>query len=442
MARRFLLLGAVAALALAAYVAPGMGAKALDPGVTKTQITVGATYPITGSVGSVYGTITRAVQAYNDDFNSKNSINGRKIKTIYVDDQYDPSKTVAGTKQLVEQDHVFAIVGALGTAPNEAIQGYLNAKKVPQVLIATGDAFWSLPCAKTNADGTLKSTPTTCPAINQKTGHYWTFGGLGTYAGEAKLMAGYLSKNVPGAKIGVLYQNDAYGKPYLAALRKYLAKNTKIVAAQAYDASAPPAGVAQQVAQLKSSGADVLYNMALPLQSINALIAANKLGWKPRQIIVNAVAAAQPFMQAAAKGGADIDGTISSAIGPNPNDPANKNLPSVKDYIRIMKAHYQLQGTQTIDAAIADQNNYAGMGGAWLTIQVLKQSGNPPTRLGLMNALTHLNIPNDPYLFKGYKVRTSPTNRFLYPCSRVVKWTGGRAGIFRPTSPLVCGLTF
>ncbi len=86
-------------------------------------------------------------------------------------------------------------------------------------------------------------------------------------------------------------------------------------------------------------------------------------------------------MQAAAKGGADIDGDLSSAIGPNPNDPANKNLPAVKDYIRIMKAHYQLQGTQTIDAAIADQNNYAGMGGAWLTIQVLKQSGNPPTRL-------------------------------------------------------------
>ena len=114
MARRFLLLGAVAALALAAYVAPGMGAKALDPGVTKTQITVGATYPITGSVGSVYGTITRAVQAYNDDFNSKSTINGRKIKTIYVDDQYDPSKTVTGTKQLVEQDHVFAIVGRSG----------------------------------------------------------------------------------------------------------------------------------------------------------------------------------------------------------------------------------------------------------------------------------------------------------------------------------------
>jgi branched-chain amino acid transport system substrate-binding protein len=426
MARRFVLLGLIAAFALAAYVAPGMGAKALDPGVTPKLITVGATYPITGAVGSVYGTITRAVGAYNAYFNaSSDSINGRKIKTIYIDDQYDPSQTVKGTKQLVEQDHVFAIVGSLGTAPNEAIQGYLNSRKVPQVLIATGDAFWSLPCAKPAANGTLpNNVPTSCPATKNQTGHYWTFGGLGTYAGEAKLMAGWLNQNVKGGKIGVLYQNDAYGVPYLAALKRYLGKNNKIVSAQPYSATpGATTDTTQQVIALHRAGADVLYNMALPLQSISALVAAGKIGWKPRQIVVNAVAAAQPFMQAAAKQGAPIDGAITSGIGPNPNDPSNQGLPAVKLYKQIMNKYFQLQGSQTMAQAIADQNNYAGVAGAYLTIRILKQSGKTPTRAGLMNALTHLNITDDPFLFKGYKVHTTPTFRFLYPEAKVERWS-------------------
>jgi len=446
MARRCVLLGLVAVFAVAAYVAPGMGARTLDPGVTPTQITVGATYPITGQVGGVYGTITRAVLGYNKYFNdvTHQRINGRTINTIYVDDQYDPSQTVKGTKQLVEQKHVFAIVGSLGTAPNVAIQGYLNQRKVPQVLIATGDAFWSLPCAKPAANGTLpNNVPTSCPATKNKTGHYWTFGGLGTYAGEAKLMAGWLNQNVKGGKIGVVYQNDAYGTPYLAALRKYLGKNNKIVSAQPYNAT-PGAStdVTQQIIQLKNKGADVLYLMALPLQTISGLAATHKIGWKPRQIVVNAVGAAQPFIKAAAGQGADVDGIITSGIGPNPNDPANANLPGVQLYRKVMNCCYQLQGTQTMAAAIADQNNYAGVGGAWLTIQILKQSGKTPTRLGLMNALTHLNITNDPFLFKGYKIHTTPAFRFLYPEAKVERWSGGTNGFFRPIGPLVGGLTY
>ncbi len=444
MARRFVLLGLVAAFALAAYVAPGMGAKALDPGVTKTQITIGATYPLSGPVGGVYGTITRAVAAFNQYFNSSQTINGRKINTIYVDDAYDPSQTIKGTKELVEQKHVFAIVGSLGTAPNEAIQGYLNQRKVPQVLIATGDAFWSLPCAKPASNGTLpNNVPTSCPATKNKTGHYWTFGGLGTYAGEAKLFAQYLNNNVKGAKIGVVYQNDAYGIPYLAALKRYLGKNNKIVDAEPYDAT-PGASTdtTQQVVKLHAKGATALYIMALPLQSVSALVAANKIGWKPKAIVVNAVAASQTFMGLAASQGAQIDGALTSGIGPNPNDPANANLAGVKLYKQIMNKYFHTQGTQTLASAIADQNNAAGVAGAWLTTQILKQSGNPPTRLGLMNALTHLNITNDPFLFKGYKIHTTPTARFLYPCAKVERWSGGKTGIFRPVSALTCGLTY
>jgi branched-chain amino acid transport system substrate-binding protein len=439
MARRLMLLAVVGALGLAVLVSPGLGAKGLDPGVTKTSIHIGATYPITGAVGSVYGTITRAVAAYNANFKaSGQKVNGRNVNVTYIDDAYDPSKTVAGTKQLVEQQKVFAIVGSLGTAPNLAIQKYLNSKKVPQVLIATGDAFWSLPCATPKADGTLpNNVPTSCPATKQMTGHYWTFGGLATYTGEAKLMAGYIAQKAKGAKVGVVYQNDAYGTPYLAALRKYLGKNGTVIA-QPYDAT--KTDVSQQVVALHRAGADILYNMALPLQSVSALVTAAKIGWKPKITIVNAVAASAPFMQGAAKQGADINGAISSGIGPNPDDPANAGLPIIKQYKAIMKKYFTLAAGQTIDAAIADQNNYAGMGGAWLTNEVLKQAGNPPTRVGLMNALTHLDITNDPYLYHGYRIHTTPTDRFLYSESKLVKWQGGDTGFFRPFGNLVGNL--
>jgi branched-chain amino acid transport system substrate-binding protein len=440
MTRRLALLGLVAAFALAAYVTPGLGARTLDPGVTNKQITIGATFPISGAVGGVYGTSTRAVQAFNTYFNRSQRINGRTIKTIYVDDQYDPSLTIQGTKKLVEQDKVFAIVGSLGTAPNLAIQQYLNSRKVPQVLTLSGDAFWSLPCAQAKSDGTLRSAPTSCPATQQKTGHYWTFGGLSTYAGEAKLMTDWLNRNVKGGKIGVLYQNDAYGKPYLAALRQHLGHNNKIVATAPYDPNA--VSVSQQIVALHRAGADVLYDAALPLQSMSALTTMTNIGWKPRQIVVNVIAAAQPFMQQAAHNGADINGAISSAIGPNPNDPANANMPTVKLYKQIMNCCFKTQGGQTMASAIADQNNYVGVGGAWLTTQILKQAGNPPTRQGLMNALTHLNITNDPFLFKGYRIHTTPTDRFLFPEAKVVRWSGGKTGIFRPIGPLVGGLTY
>ena len=156
---------------------------------------------------------------------------------------------------------------------------------------------------------------------------------------------------------------------------------------------------------------------------------------------MNAVAASQTFMRPR-RARAQHRRRPVIGIGPNPNDPANANLAAVKHYKQIMNELLPVQGTQTLASAIADQNNYAGMAGAWLTTQVLKQSGNPPTRLGLMNALTHLNITNDPYLFKGYKIHTTPTTVSCTRARRSTKWSGGKTGIFRPVSPLTCGLTY
>jgi branched-chain amino acid transport system substrate-binding protein len=444
MLRRLLLLALVAAVATGAYVAPGMSARTLDPGVTPTAINIGATYPLSGAVGGVYGTVATATKAYYAYLlaqgGEKKLLHGRQVNVTYIDDQYDPSQTVTGTKTLVEKDKVFAIVGSLGTAPNLAIQKYLNQRKVPQVLIATGDAFWSQPCAQTDNTGTVISNKATCPAITQKTGHYWTFGGLATYAGEAELMARLLNgSKYAGTKLGVLYQNDAYGRPYLQALRKYLKQygnKTTIAKAVPYDGS-PTAStnMAQQTAQLKGSGATGLYLISLPLQTSSALVAATNIGWNRKVTISNAVGVLPALWKGDAANGTQINGVISSAIGPNPNDPKNKNLPSVVLYHKIMAQYYP-------KGDITDANNYAAEGGGWLFSHVLAQAGNPPTRAGLMNALTHLNINNDPYLWPGYKIHTTPTYRFLYPESKTVQWVNGKDGYLSAFGPLVGNLDF
>jgi branched-chain amino acid transport system substrate-binding protein len=408
MARKFVLLAVIGALGLAAYVVPGFGAAKTDPGITKTTITLGATYPLTG-VAKLYGTIPSAAQAYYDYYFANHTINGRKVVLKVLDDAYNPSQTVQQTKKLVEQDHVFAIDGSLGTATNFATRAYLNKNKVPQVLLATGDSFWS----------------------TQYKQYPWTFGGLGTYTGEAKLMANYLNTKAKGDKVGILYQNDSYGKPYEAAVEKYLGSGDKVVSKQPFDATAT--SLTSQMLALKASGANVFYDIATPAPSIMALVTEAKIGWTPKVTIVNAVGASTLFMQLAAKAGASINGDITSGAGPNPADPANNNLPIIKLYKSIMKKYYPKGDT-------TDVNNFAGMGGAWLTIYALQRAGNPPTRAGLLNALTHLNISNDPFLYSGYKIHTTPTDRFLLPEAKVVQWKGDATGVFKPIGPLVGNL--
>jgi branched-chain amino acid transport system substrate-binding protein len=410
MGRRLKVIAAVVAIALVGSATAAMSARSLDPGVTGSTITIGGTYPLTGPA-ALYGTIPYAYQAYFAWWQANHSINGRKIKWIFYDDQYDPSQTVPLTQKLVEQDHVFAIVGSLGTAPNLAIRPYLNNHHVPQVLIATGDPFWNTQYKK----------------------YPWTIGGLASYSGEAKLMAQFINAKVPQAKIGVLYQNDAYGTVYLASLKKYLGAKgaSKIVDAEPFDVTAPD--VVQQMLKLKASGANLFYDIATPSPSIKALVTATKIGWHPSATIVNGVSASTLFMQLAAKAGADVNGALSATAGPNPNDPANANLPVIKQYKSIMSQYYP-------KGDVTDANNFASFGGAWLAIYALQRSGNPPTRKGLINALTHLNVTNDPYLFPGYRIHTTPTQHFIYDKLKLERWNGEVTGVWKPFGPLVGNL--
>ena len=238
--------------------------------------------------------------------NAHGGVNGRKINFEVLDDAYDPSQTVPLTQQLVEQNRLFADFGSLGTAPNLAIWGYLNQHKVPQVLIATGDSYWGFSAKK----------------------YPWTIGYQPDYPGEGKVYGKYIAANMPNAKIGVLYQNDAFGKNYFAGLRVGLgAKKSQIVASQSYDPT--QTSLVQQILALKAAGADTFVIFALPTQAITALVTATKVGWTPTTFLGN-VSANPVFLRIAAQNGATVDGVISTNYLVDPTLPSEANLAGVK----------------------------------------------------------------------------------------------------------------
>ena len=220
--------------------------KKYDPGATDTEIKVGNIMPYSGPA-SAYATIGKTEAAYFNKINSEGGINGRKINFVSYDDGYSPPKTVEQARKLVESDEVLLIFNPLGTPSNTAIQKYMNAKKTPQLFVATGASKFGDP----------KHFP-------------WTMGWQPDYVSEGKIYARYLLKNMPDAKIGVLYQNDDYGKDYLNGLKQGLGdKASMIVAEQPYETSDPT--VDSQMVNLKGSGADVFFNVATPKFAAQAI---------------------------------------------------------------------------------------------------------------------------------------------------------------------------
>src|SRR5213082_1942827 len=243
--------------------ASAVASTAKTPGVTAKSITIGGTFPLTGPA-QLYGLIPKAENAYFQYVNAHGGVNGRKIDFKIYDDAYNPANTVPLPKKLVEEDKVFAVYGSLGTAPTLATRDYLNQRKVPQVLVATGDSYWG----------------------SQYKKYPWTIGFQPDYPGESRVYGKFIRTKVPQAKIGVLMQDDAYGQNYYAGLQQGLGDaKSKIVDVEKYDAT--QTDVSQQVVKLKASGANVFALFALPTQTITALVVATKVGWHPVTFINN-----------------------------------------------------------------------------------------------------------------------------------------------------------
>jgi ABC-type branched-subunit amino acid transport system substrate-binding protein len=386
----------VAAAALLSLASGASGATRADPGVTSTSILLGGTAAISGPESAYYAPVAKGAQAYFAYVNARGGVNGRKIEYKVVDDAYDPSQTVQATRQLVQQDQVFAIFNSIGTEHMIAVRPFLNQAKVPQLFVGTGarDIF------------------------NGRAKYPWTIGFLPSFYGEGKLYARYIAAHTPKAKVAILYENDEYGKDLRDGAKAAMGNKAKIVSTASYELT--DADMSSQIASLKASGANTLMLFALPKQVIQAFLAAHKLGWKP-QFYVSAVSI-DPFVMtviAASTGKKTTEGALSSAFLKVATDPALAKDPGAKLYKSIMKTY--CQG--------CDPNALAhiyGMASAYTMVDSLKRAGKNLTRDSLLRAATHLNLKNNPFLQPGITVKTSPTDYLPFEQLRMFRYHNAR----------------
>ena len=392
MKRTFLLI--VLALAGSAAVVMTAGATSTaTPGVTAKTILLEGTFPLSGPA-SGYAPIPAGMGAYFSYANAHGGVNGRKITWKYEDDGYNPANTVQITHKFVEQDHAFALVGGLGTEPQTAVRQYLNDNKVPQLFVSTG---------ATTFDRDYTEYP-------------WTLGWQPDYEAEGAIYGKYVAKNLPNAKVGIVYQNDDYGNDYLRGFRAGLTQQhaPQIIDAEPFDVTSP--NPATQIAKLKASGADTLAIFITPTGTIQSYVIATKLGWHPTTVITNSVSATAPFLTIAKQSGSDLtDGTISVNYLLDPSNPVYNKTAGMKLYRQIM-AKYDPKGNAN------DPLNLYGVAKAWATVQVLKAAGPKLTRAGLMKAARSENFsvasknPN-PFALAGVVEQTKGGDQ--YPISQV-----------------------
>jgi len=283
---------------------------------------------------------------------------------------------------------------------------------VPQALVATGDSYWGF----------------------SKKKYPWTIGWQPDYPGEAKVYGKYIASNMPSAKIGVLYQNDAYGKNYYAGLRVGLGtKKGNIVDAESYDATSP--NVTQQILALKSKGADTFVVFATPTPTITALATATKVGWNPTATFINNVSANRLFLLAAAGAGAKVDGVISTSY--LASSTTQQSLPGIKLATALVN---QYAPSLQQSFARGDANIVYGFGVAWTFVYALQHAGKNPTRASLMTALHNLNTAKDPFVYPGIKLQTSAKDNFPIEQEIMVKWAGGATGDWQPFGKLLSGI--
>ena len=384
MSIRYLTGAASVALAFAVASAPALAQKKYDSGANDKEIKVGHINPYSGPA-SAYGAIGKAIGAYFDKINAEGGINGRKIVFVTLDDGYSPPKTVEQARKLVEQDEVFVVFNPLGTPPNTAIQRYLNSKKMPQLFVATG--------------ATKLGDPQNFP---------WTIGWQPNYQTESKIYVKYLLTHKPNAKIGILYQNDDYGKDYLKGFHDGLGDKAKsmIVSEVSYEVTDPT--VDSQIVTLKGSGADTFFNITTPKFAAQAIRKAYDIDWKPLHLLNSVSSSVAAVMQPAGleKG----IGVITSAYLKDPTDEQWKNDQGFKDWLAWMQKYNPI-------ANVADGFNVYGYSVAQTLVQTLKQCGDNLTRDNVMKQAASLKDLALPMLLPGIKVNTSPTD--FYPIEQM-----------------------
>ena len=391
---RFLVLLLIGSLAC--LTAVGAATAQTVVGVTATEIKIGNTNPYSGNA-SAYGTIGKTIAAYFKKVNDEGGISGRKINFISYDDGYSPPKTVEMVRKLVEQDQVAFLFQTLGTPPNSAIHKYVNQQKVPHLFVATGATKWNDP----------KNFP-------------WTMGYQPNYQTEGRVYAAYALSHVKDAKIGILYQNDDYGKDYLKGFEDGLGdKKNLIVMKQTYEVTDPT--IDSQIVNLKNSGANVFFNITTPKFAAQAIKKAHEIGWKPLHFLNNVSSSLGTVLKPA---GLDASKDLITALYMKEvTDPQWRNDKGFTDWVAFMKKYYP-------DGALDDQSNGFGYNVAILMTQVLKQCGNDFSRENIMKQAANVKNFELPLLLPGIKINTSPTDFAPIEQEQLAKFDGEKWALF------------
>ena len=387
-----------AAFAIAALISSGASAqKKYDTGATDTEIKIGNIMPYSGPV-SAYGVIGKTEQAYFNKINAEGGINGRKINLISYDDAYSPPKTVEQARKLVESDEVLFIFNPLGTPPNSAIQKYMNTKKVPQLFVATGATKWNDP----------KEFP-------------WTMGWQPNYQSESRIYAKYILKNMPNAKIAILFQNDDYGKDYVKGLKDGLGAkaSSMIIAEESYETTEPT--IDSHIVTLKASGADVFFNVTTPKFAAQAIKKNAEIGWKPLHFLNNVSASIGSVIKPASFDASQ--NILSSAYLKDPSDPGWKNDAGMKAFDEFLAKYYP-EGNRI------DLNLMYGYTVAQGLVNVLKACGDDLTRANVMKQAAGIRDLELGGLLPGIKVNTSASNFAPIAQLQLMKFKGEKWELF------------
>jgi branched-chain amino acid transport system substrate-binding protein len=394
---RGILLAAIV-FSLASAVDPAAAQKKYDPGASDSEIKIGNIMPYSGPL-SAYALIGRVQEAFFRKLNAEGGINGRKINFVSYDDSFSPAKTVEQARKLVESDEVLLIFQSLGTPTNNAIQKYLNDRKVPQLFVATGATKFGDP----------KAFP-------------WTMGWQPTYQTEGRIYAKYILQNLPEGKIGILYQNDDSGRDYLKGLKDGLgaeAAKRMIVGEISYEPTDPT--VDRQIVTLKTLGADIFFIEASPKFAAQAIRKTAELGWKPVEFLASISNSVGSVLKPA--GLENSKGILSSNYLKDPTDPVWKDDPAIKEWADFMDKYFP-EGDKTSTFSVY------GYLTAQTMVQVLKQCGDELTRENVMKQAANLKNFEPQLLLPGIKINTSPTDYFPVEQMQMSRFNGEYGELF------------
>jgi branched-chain amino acid transport system substrate-binding protein len=363
--------------------------KKYGPGASDTEIKLGQTVPYSGPA-SAFSSYGRLMTGYFQMINAAGGINGRKINLISLDNAFSPPKAIEQTRKLVEDDGVLADVGTVGTTPNVAIQKYLNGAKVPHIFISAG--------------GRRFADPQNFP---------WSVPMYPGFEMEGKTFGQYILKNKPGAKVGVLYQNDDYGKDFLVGLKSVLGDKVRIVAEIAYEITEPT--IDSQIVRLKDSGADVLMYFSTPKFTAQGLRKVKETNWTPLEFLASPTNSVKTVLEPA--GFENAQGIITTQFTKQAGDPAWADDPEVKEYVEFFKKWVPND----------NPGDFVALSGYIIAqgiAHALKQCGDDLTRENLLKQATNLRGQHFKMMLPGIQLNTTPEDYAPYQSLRMAKFEG------------------